>query len=320
MPNVSNISLTDRRALGKTGLLVSPVSFGCSPFGNLFGNVDEKDAAETVFEAIKSGINFFDVSPYYGLTRAETVLGKALRQLPRDSFVLSTKVGRYGENKFDFSAERVTKSVEESMERLGVEHIDIINCHDIEFGDLDQIVNETVPALLKLKEAGKVGAIGITGYPLEIFPYVIECCDPGAVDVILTYCNYCLQNDRLKLLLPPLKRNGVGVMNASALSMGLLTQRGAPDWHPADEETRKAAKRASDMCVERGEDLSAVALKWAFSADPELIQTTLVGIGTMRSLEKNKKLVAGDLTSELLDDVDTILKPVKNRRWKSGNF
>jgi L-galactose dehydrogenase len=120
-------------------LKISSLGFGGSPLGNLFGSVKEEDAIASVHEAARLGINFFDVSPYYGDTLAETVLGKALKSIPipREDYVLSTKCGRYGSG-FDFSAERVTKSVDESLQRLNVTYVDLIHCHDIEFGSLDQ--------------------------------------------------------------------------------------------------------------------------------------------------------------------------------------
>lgn len=267
---------------------------------------------------MKAGINFFDVSPYYGRTRAETVLGKALVQLPRDSFVVSTKVGRYDKATFDFSGERVTRSVEESMKRLGVSYIDIVQCHDIEFGDLDQVAKETIPALQKLKESGKIGAIGITGYPLEVFPYVLSCVDPGAVDVVLSYCNYCLQNDRLSMLFESLKREKVGLINASALSMGLLTSKGGPDWHPADAETKLIAKQAAEVCKERGTDLGTVAMQFALKADAEDVASTLVGIESVGTLRKNIGLIDDEVDEEIIREVSEMFTTVKNRRWKSG--
>lgn len=270
---------------------------------------------------MSKGVNFFDVSPYYGRTRAETVLGKALREIPRDSFVLSTKVGRYDQDSFDFSAERVTRSVEESMERLGVSYLDIVQCHDIEFAsDIDQIAGETIPALSKLKQAGKVKAIGITGYPLEVFPYVLSCVEPGTVDVVLSYCNYCLQNDRLSLLLDGLKRQGVGVINASALSMGLLTPNGPPRWHPADAETKAAARKASDLCATRGSDLATVALQFAMHAESSAVGSTLVGIDSVSTLEKNITVMTSEPNWALIGEVREVFKGVHNRRWSSGAY
>lgn len=255
------------------------------------------------------------------MTLAETVLGKGLRQLPRDSFIVSTKCGRYGAETFDFSAKRVTASVDESMQRLGVDYIDIIQCHDIEYGDLDQVVTETIPALLRLKEAGKVRAIGITGYPLEIFPYVLSCCPPGCIDVALSYCNYTLQNDRLSMLMPWFKRAGVGLINASPLCMGLLTEGGGPEWHPADQETKEASRHANDICEAAGESLANVALKFSHLADASMVASTLVGIDSIETLNKNIDILEGNLESDqLIEDVINSFKPVRNRRWASGSF
>ncbi|CAN1760673.1 L-galactose dehydrogenase [Linum perenne] len=227
------------RSLGNTGLNLSCVGFGASPLGNTFGPVSEHDAFASVREAFRLGINFFDTSPYYGATLSEKVLGKALKALgaPRNEYIVSTKCGRYHEG-FDFSAERVTKSIDESLARLQLDYVDILHCHDIEFGSLDQIVNETIPALLKLKEAGKIRFIGITGLPLGIFTYVLDRVPPGTVDVILSYCHYSINDSTLADLLPYLKSKGVGIINASPLSMGLLTETGPPEWHPASPELK----------------------------------------------------------------------------------
>ena len=140
------------RTLGRTGLRLSALGFGASSLGGVFHSLREEDGIQAVFAAIEGGINFIDVSPYYGYYKAEQVLGKALRQIPRDRYILSTKVGRYGQdgvNSWDYSAKRARESVYESMERLGVDYIDLINVHDIEFADLDQVCRETIPAQLR---------------------------------------------------------------------------------------------------------------------------------------------------------------------------
>lgn len=274
-------------------------------------------------EAVKQGINFFDVSPYYGRTKAEAVLGRALRDLPRDSFVLGTKVGRYDTDTFDFSAERVTKSVHESMDRLNVEQLDIVQCHDIEFGDLDQIARETIPALVKLKEEGKIRAIGITGYPLEVYPYVLSCVAPKSVDLILSYCNLTLQNDRLLTMAAGLKRDyGVGIVNASPLCMGLLTDGGCPDWHPASAGIKAAASDANELCKSRGDGatLPAVAMQYALAADSEVITSTLVGIESRARLHSNLKILESSPDESLLRDVRAVFTGVQNETWTSGHF
>src|SRR3954465_1310221 len=169
------------RPLGRTGLNVSILSFGASPLGGVFGAVDEGQGIRAGGTAPDLGINFFDVSPYYGATRAETALGRALKGVPRDRYFLATKVGQYGEGEFDFSAARVARSLDESCARLGVDYIDLLQCHDIEFADLHQIANETLPALAKLRDAGRIGHIGITGLPLKIFRAVLDQIPAGLV-------------------------------------------------------------------------------------------------------------------------------------------
>src|SRR5260370_5441890 len=233
------------RKLGKTGWEVSVLGYGASPLGGVFGKINDKQGIRTVHTAIDLGINFIDVSPYYGLTKAETVLGKALAALPRDGYILATKVGRYGADEFDFSAARVTASVDESLRRLQVDYIDLIQCHDIEFGSLDQGVHETLPALRKVREQGKVRFIGITGYPLRIFRSVLERTE---VDTILSYCRYSLNDTALEELSPYLQQKEVGIISASPLSMGLLTERGAPSWHPPPEALNAASARAAQHC------------------------------------------------------------------------
>jgi L-galactose dehydrogenase len=303
----------DYRTLGKTGLSVSVLSYGASSLGGVFRPVDETEGIRAVQTALDLGINFIDVSPYYGLTRAETVLGKALKGIPRDRYYLATKVGRYGEAEFDFSAGRVTASVDESLARLGLDYIDLIQCHDIEFGSLDQVVNETLPALRKLQQQGKVGFVGITGLPLKIFRYVLE---RAEVDTILSYCHYSLNDTSLTGLIPFLQEKGVGVISASPLSMGLLTERGAPGWHPAPAEIRAACARAAAHCRSKGVDIAQLAMQFAL-ANPN-IQTTLVGTASPENIRKNVAWLETPLDQELLAEVQAILKPVLNQSWPSG--
>ena len=301
------------RVLGKTGLKVSALSFGASSLGSVFRAVDEAEGIRTVHVALDLGINLIDVSPYYGLTRAETVLGKALKVIPRDRYYLATKVGRSGDDLFDFSAKRVTASVDESLARLNVDTVDIIQCHDIEFGNLDQVVNETLPALRKLQAQGKVRFVGVTGLPLKIFRYVI---DHAELDTILSYCHYSLNDTTLGTLVPFLKEKHVGIINASPLSMGLLSDRGAPDWHPASVETRAGCARAAAFCRERGTDLSKLALQ--FSVAHPGLATTLVGTASPQNIAKNVRWLDEPMDQELLTKVMRILEPIRNRTWPSG--
>ncbi len=301
------------RDLGQTGLRVSVLSYGASPLGSVFRAIDEAEGMRAVHAALDLGVNFIDVSPYYGLTRAETVLGKALRGVPRGRYYLATKVGRYGEASFDFSAARVTASLDESLARLGVDYVDLLQCHDIEFADLDQIVNETLPALRRLQAQGKARFVGITGLPLSIFRSVLDRAD---VDTVLSYCHYCLNDDSLTALLPYLKRRGVGVINASPLCMGLLSDRGAPAWHPASARLKAAAAEAAAFCRRQGADISKLAIQ--FSVANPSIATTLVGTASPTNLERNVRWIDEPIDASLLAAVQRILAPVHNETWPSG--
>ncbi|KAL3576245.1 hypothetical protein D5086_021528 [Populus alba] len=302
------------RPLGNTGLKLSCVGFGASPLGSVFGPVSEHDAISSVREAFDLGINFFDTSPYYGGTLSEKMLGKGLKALgvPRNEYIVSTKCGRYVEG-FDFSAERVTKSIDESLARLQLDYVDILQCHDIEFGSLDQIANETIPALQKLKEAGKIRFIGITGLPLSVFTYVLDRVPPGTVDVILSYCHYSVNDSTLVDLLPYLKSKGVGVISASPLAMGLLTENGPPEWHPASAELKSACQAAAAFCKAKGKNISKLAMQYSLANKD--ISSVLVGMNSVRQVRENvyaaTELATFGKDQETLSEVEAILSPFK---------
>src|SRR3982750_3723830 len=168
-----------RRPLGKTGLDLPILSFGASSLGAEFRNVDINEAMRSVRVALDHGLNFIDTSPFYGRGMSEVLLGIALRDAPRESYTLCTKLGRYDLEHFDFSARRVAESIDVSLHRLGTDHLDIVLCHDVEFVEMQQIVDETIPALRKIQQQGKARFIGISGYPQKIFRFI---CDQMDVD------------------------------------------------------------------------------------------------------------------------------------------
>jgi L-galactose dehydrogenase len=211
------------RKLGKTGLDVSVLAFGGSSLGGVFRDIEESTAIRTVHVALDAGINLIDTAPFYGLTKAEIVLGKALQGIPRDKYLLATKVARYGykDKDFDFSPERVTRSIDESLQRIGVDYIDFIQVHDMEFGNMDYIVSETIPALKKAQESGKVRYVGISSLPLHLQKYVM---DRTEVDQIQSYCHYCLNDTTLADFLPYLRERGVAIFNSAPLAMKPCSQ------------------------------------------------------------------------------------------------
>lgn len=307
------------REIGRTGMKVSALSFGASSLGSVFRDTKESEAIAAVHTAVEMGMNFIDVSPYYGHYKAETVLGKALREIPRDRYYLSTKVGRYGKdgvNTWDYSGRRATESVYESMERLGVEHIDLINVHDIEFADLHQVVEETLPALVELREKGVVGHVGITDLQLENLQWVVDHAAPGTVESILNFCHFTLNDDKLLDFLDYFENRGIGVINASPLSMGLLSQRGMPAWHPAPASLVEACRRAVEHCSAKGYPIEKLAMQ--FSVSEPRIATTLFSSANPANVAKNIAYVSEQPDMELVSEVKRIIGDQQRVSWANS--
>ena len=310
--------------IGRTGMRVANLAFGASSLGGVFHSIREEEGIRAVHTAIDRGINFIDVSPYYGHLKAETVLGKALREIPRDKYYLSTKVGRYGQdgvNTWDYSARRATASVYESMERLGVDYIDLINVHDIEFqarmeGGLQKIVDETLPALVALKRKGVVGHVGITDLQPENLKWVVEHCEEGTVESILNFCHYSLNDTLLADYLGFFEQHGVGVINASPLSMGLLSLRGTPEWHPASRQLKDACRNAAIYCQEQGYPIEKLAIQFSTSQNPR-IATTLFSSANPDNVLKNISYVNEPMDEGLLKEVQEIIGDQMFSRWKN---
>ncbi|MBR1388344.1 MAG: aldo/keto reductase [Prevotella sp.] len=311
--------------IGKTGMRVSNLSFGASSLGGVFHGIREEEGIRAVHVAIDNGINFIDVSPYYGHLKAEIVLGKALKEIPRDKYYLSTKVGRYGMdgvNMWDYSAKRATESVYESMERLNVDYIDLINVHDIEFqaslpGGLQKVAEETLPALVELRRKGVVGHVGITDLQPENLKWVIEHVEEDTVESILNFCHYSLNDTLLADYLGFFEQHGVGVVNASPLSMGLLSSRGAPDWHPASKDLRDACARAAAHCQAKGYPIEKLAIQFSTSLNPR-IATTLISSANPDNVLKNIGYVNEPMDKLLVAEVQDIIGDQMFVRWKNS--
>ena len=305
--------------------------------------VTPEQGSDAVVAAHAAGINFFDTSPYYGDTKSESVLAGGLARLPRDSFVLATKVGRYGGGNgeasvFDFSRSRVVASVRESMQRLKVDRIDLVQCHDVEFADdLGTVIDEAIPALLELKRQGVIGAVGVTGLPLTTLRRVIEgvtsanaaAADGGekknssSVDCVLSYCRCCLNDHALLDEIPFYQSEGLGIINASVLSMGLLSEAGPPAWHPAPEELKAAAAEAARVAREEfGVDLADLAIRDSLSTPG--VASHLIGISSAEQARANVEAAlralrpATENEERAMAAVKKVLEKVQGTTWPSG--
>lgn len=301
---------------------ISHLSFGASSLGSVFRETNEKESFEAVEAAIEGGINFIDVSPYYGHYKAETVLGKALRNIPRDKYYLSTKVGRYGKdgvNTWDYSAKRVTDSVYESMERLGIDFIDLINVHDIEFqsalpGGLQKVVDETLPALFELKAKGVVGHVGITDLQLQNLKWVVERCE--GVESILNFCHYTLNDDALADYIGFFEQHGVGIINASPLSMGLLSERGVPAWHPAPKALVEVCQKAAEHCKAKGYPIEKLAVQYSVSFPR--IASTLFSSANPANVRRNIEWANEEPDWDLVKEVKEIIGDQQRVTWANS--
>ncbi|QNL49903.1 aldo/keto reductase [Olivibacter sp. SDN3] len=304
------------REIGRTGMKVSNLSYGASSLGGVFHSLKEEAGIDSVLTAVEHGINFIDVSPYYGHLRAEVLLGKALKKIDRSLYYISTKVGRYGKdgvNYWDYSAAKARESVYESMQRLHVDYIDLINVHDVEFADLDQICDETLPALCELRDEGLVKHVGITNLNLRHFQYIIDRVPPGTVESVLSFCHYTLNDDALADYLDYFERKEVGVINASPYSMGLLTVRGAPDWHPAPAALKRLARKAVDFCLQRGISIEELAISYAVN-NPR-IATTLFSTTNPENVMQTIGYARAQLNEDVLKQVRHIFDPGFGDSW-----
>ncbi len=304
----------EKRTLGKTGLELPILSFGASSLGAEFRSVQLDEIFESVRVALELGLNFIDTSPFYGRGMSEVLLGIALREVPRDQYTLCSKLGRYDVGHFDFSAKRVVESVDVSLHRLGTDHLDIILCHDIEFVPLQQIIDETLPALRRIQQSGKVRFVGISGYPMKIFDVVSS---QAELDCILSYNQYTLQNTRLAdELVPKLKAKNIGVMNAGPFAARLLTNATLPVWFRDPKDVQAAARQAAEHCQKRGVDIAQLALQFS-CANPDMA-TTIAGSANPNNIRKWVQWLESPVDTELMSEVIAILEPVRNVGHREG--
>jgi L-galactose dehydrogenase len=309
----SGTAMLPTRQLGRTDLQLTNLTFGASSLGAEFRKVDINEALRCVHVALDSGMNLIDTSPFYGRGMSEVLLGQVLPEIDRSRYYLCSKLGRYSGQHFDFSARRVAESVDISLERMRVDHLDIMLCHDLEFVEMSQIVEETLPALRKQVELGKVRYIGVSGYPMKMFKYILS---RTAVDVILTYNHYTMQNDMALELLPICQEKGVGIMNAAPFSARLLSGAPLPAWHKATKEVRAVAAAAAQHCRDRGSDIAKLALQFAI-AHPGFA-TCVTGSANPGRIAQWCEWATEPIDQPLLDEVLEILKPIHNWCYIEG--
>jgi L-galactose dehydrogenase len=300
-------------SLGETGLRVAPVALGTGSIGEMFGPAPLDDAVKVVHQAIDLGVNLIDTSTYYG--SAEERLGIALKGR-RDEVIVATKAGRFGFDDFDFSPARIRASLERSLTLMKTDHVDIFHLHDVEYVPLGPILTDGFAVLQQLKDEGKCRFVGMSAYPLTTIERVIRETD---VDVVLTYAKATLLDGSLaERIVPVAGDRGVGVINAAAVSLGLLTPRGTniAEDHPATPVIAESARRMRALAAERGVDISFVANQYSIWRSGAA--TTVVGTSKIANLQAAIAAAEQPLDDELEAAFLALRPPVGERQWISG--
>jgi len=274
-----------------------------------------------LLQALKSGINYIDTAPWYGQGASEETLGKCLIGIPRNAYYIATKIGRYEKDPakmFDFSAEKTKQSIDESLKKLGLSYVDVLQIHDIEFApSIGYVIKETLPILLNAVRQGKAKFIGVTGYPVSVLNEFLER-SPVKIDMILSYARFSLIDSTLLDFLPNFEK--LGVVNAAALAMGLLSNNGPQPWHPAHKDIKDVCEEARNYCKSKGVELARLAMFYVFQEGSEVPHTNLVGMNNRTILEQNINVLLNGLSSMELDALSYLKKNVfcklVNHHWE----
>jgi D-threo-aldose 1-dehydrogenase len=323
---------TERRELGRTGLDVSQLGLGGASIGGLFAEVRDEDAVATIDRAWELGVRYFDTAPLYGYGASERRMGLALRERPRDEFVLSTKVGRLVRRAdgirddadidrqerdghedafyagtagrrllFDYSAEGVTRSIEESLERLRLDRIDIALIHDPD-DHWEAAISGAYPALRRLREQGVIGAIGAG---MNQSAMLARFAREGDFDVFMLAGRYTiLDQDGLDELLPLCTAKGISILVAGVMNSGILAdpRPGSRfDYVPAPDAILDRARRLEAVCTRHGVPLKAVAVQFAL-AHPAVV-SVVAGVRRVEHIEEYPDLFRAPIPARLWDDL-----------------
>lgn len=273
--------------LGKTELRVSKLGLGGAPLAGDFGKTDEEEVQRLIHESIDCGINFIDTAPLYGRGESERRIGKALIGR-RDGVVLASKAVR---SDLSYDYESTIRSVEDSLNRLQTDWIDLLQIHDVEKQSYEVIMNETVPALQKLRQDGKIRYIGVTTRDL---PLLMRYMKTDCFDAIQFYARYMLLDHTAKdEVIPLAKELGIGVINGSVLGMGILADAPA---HFLDKETLEKAEYRMEQLkfLRKQEPKGLIEPGMRFSMGNPDIHVTLTGTSSMTSLRNNLSYCDGE--------------------------
>ncbi len=296
---------TFRRRIGRTDRSVTRLGLGGAELGGLYSSITDEAAETIVRHAWELGARYFDVAPLYGAGLAETRMGRVLRELPRDDFTLSTKVGRLigpdGIVTFDFSRDGILRSIEASLARLGLERIDILFIHDPD-DHWEAAISESYPVLAELREAGLVGAIGAGMNQAEMLTRFVR---EAEIDVLLCAGRYTLLDQgALDELLPACVERSVSVVIGGVMNSGLLANP-SPASHfnygPVPAEWLDRAMRLKAVCERHDVPLRAAAIQFPL-AHPA-VASIAAGVRNPAHLDEYPTFMRVEIDAELWDDL-----------------
>ncbi|KAF5277694.1 hypothetical protein FQR65_LT03674 [Abscondita terminalis] len=319
--NEDQVKKMKYKIFGGTGLMVSQLSIGTGGFCSQYGDYSIEECKEALHKAIKAGVNFIDTAPWYGHGVSEDVLGQCLKGIPRQAYYLATKVGRYEADPklmFDFSAQKTRQSIDTSLKKLGVDYVDFIQAHDVEFAkSLDIVINETLPVLEEAVKSGKAKYIGVTGYPVSTLAKCINSCNTK-IDSVLSYTRLSLLDSALLDYLKDFQEKNLGIINAAGHCMGLLTNGGPQPWHPASDKIKNVCSEARQYCKSQDVELGKLAMHYCFQQSGP--HTNLVGMNTVDLVDSNLNVLHNGLTKHeeivLCHIRSTILNKLEKGDWE----
>ncbi len=292
------------------------LGLGCAPIGGLFAPVGDDVAEATIEEAWRCGIRYFDTAPLYGLGLAEERLGRVLRTKPRDEFIVSTKVGRLIREgtppdgwtettdrtfDFDFSYDGVMRSFEASLERLGLDRIDVMLIHDPD-DHHDEAIEGAYKALDELRAQGVVSAIGAGMNQVEMLTAFAREAD---FDCFLVAGRYTLlEQPALDALFPACEERGIGVIAGGVFNSGLLAGGTTYNYAPAPSELIERAERLRTVCESHDVSLKAAALQFPLSHP--LVSTVLTGARTPEEIRENATLFEAVIPPDVWRDLEGV--------------
>jgi D-threo-aldose 1-dehydrogenase len=317
----------NRRSIGRTGVAVTELGFGGAPIGNLYSAVDEATAAGAVAAAWEAGVRYFDTAPHYGLGLSERRLGMALAGRPRAEFVVSTKVGRLlagnpspaGSDlaagfavpdtltrRRDYSADGVRRSLAASLDRLRLDRIDIVLIHDPD-DHLEQAMGEAVPALVKLREEGVIGAVGVGMNHWEPLLSFVTGAD---IDVVMVAGRWTLADRTAAPLIAACAGRQVSVLAAAPFNSGLLASPWPPagalfDYRPAPAGVHDLARALAAACQRHGTTLPHAAV--GFPLRDPAVASVVAGIRTGGQARSDARWATTPVPAALWDRLDQIV-------------